>query len=53
MIFAKLRSDAADVSFTTDSNRKQIQNPVTGDRMKILRSIHDTNGEYVKFYSES
>ncbi|MCC5620937.1 cupin domain-containing protein [Nostoc sp. CHAB 5715] len=25
---------------------------MTGDRMTILRSTHDTNGEYVKFYFE-
>ncbi len=33
-------------------NPEQIQNPVTGDRMTILCSTHDTNGEYVKFQFE-
>ncbi|RCJ15159.1 cupin [Nostoc sp. ATCC 43529] len=49
MISAKLDPHFTDAFFSADSNNQQIENPVTGDRMTILRSTYDTNGEYVKF----
>ncbi|MBD2564029.1 MULTISPECIES: cupin domain-containing protein [Nostoc] len=52
MISAKLGTHSANVTLTTDSNGEQIENPVTGDRMTILCSTNDTNGEYVKFQFE-
>ncbi|MFS0515016.1 cupin domain-containing protein [Nostoc sp. UIC 10607] len=52
MISAKLGTHSANATLTTDSNGEQIENPVTGDRMTILCSTNDTNGEYVKFQFE-
>ncbi|MBH8551209.1 cupin domain-containing protein [Nostocaceae cyanobacterium CENA357] len=48
MTSVQLHSNLTHASFTTE----QIENPVTGDRMTILCSTHDSNGEYVKFQFE-
>lgn len=51
MTSTKLGFDSLNTSFTAISNQslpEQIENPVTGDRMTVLCSTHDSNGKSFK-----